>query len=97
MRTYFTEEGERKRFAVSLFDIDEGEFKPPWVKTEEDLPNACIEDVEKGVLQCPLDGWTTNWRPESRQSYNLARARMIKHCKTSKDDRVREFGLKVFG
>ena len=97
VRTYFTEDGDRKRFAVSLFDIDEGEFKPPWVKTEEDLPNACIEDVEKGVLQCPLDGWTTNWRPESRQSYNLARARMIKHCKTSKDDRVREFGLKVFG
>ena len=72
-------------------------FKAPWVKPEEPLPDALIEDTEHGTLTCPVDQFVTNFKPESRQSYNLARARMGRHCKTSKDDRVREFGMKVFG
>jgi len=48
-------------------------------------------------MSCPVDGFSTNWKPDSRQSYNLARARMSRHCKASKDPRVVEFGLKVFG
>ena len=89
--------GERELLAVSLHDPLSSAFQAPWAKPQEPVPEACVEDAEKGVLQCPVDGWTTNFKPESRQSYNLARARMTKHCKASKDERVREFGLKAFG
>ena len=94
--TYMDENGKRQRFAVKLRDDLPQNFSPSWVKPEEPLPEL-VEDAEKGFLQCPVDGWSTNFNPESRASANVARARMAKHCKTSKDDRVREFGLKVFG
>ena len=60
------------------------------------MPDACVEDAEKGVMSCPIDGFATNWNPESRKAYNLARARMARHCRSSKNPRVQEFGLKVF-
>ena len=95
--TYFTETGERRPFAVPLVETMPEAFAPPWVQEEEPLPSECEEDAEKGSMACPVDGFSTNWKPDSRQSYNLARARMSRHCKASKDPRVVEFGLKVFG
>lgn len=96
--TYMDADGKRQPFRVELHDIGTPQdFKPSWVKEEEPLPDALVEDAEKGVLQCPVDGWATNYNPDSRSAYNMAKARMSRHCKTSKDDRVREFGLKVFG
>ena len=95
--TYFAENGQRKRFAVPLVDIIPEAFSAPWVKKEEPIPDACVEDAEKGTMQCPVDGYSTAWNVDSRQAYNLARARMARHCKTSKDVRVQEFGAKVFG
>jgi len=97
VNTYFDEKGERVSFRVPLRDVAAELFKAPWVKKDEPVPEALIEDTEKGSLKCPVDGWVSNFKPESRQSYNMARARMSRHCKSSKDDRVREFGMKVFG
>ena len=95
--TYFDENGERVSFRVSLRGTAAEVFKAPWVKKAEPVPDALIEDTENGSLKCPVDGWVANFKIDSRQSYNMARARMSRHCKTSKDDRVREFGMKVFG
>jgi hypothetical protein len=80
-----------------LRDAEPVSFKAPWVKKEAAIPDSLIEDTDKGVLQCPIDGWATNFKPESRQSYNIARARMAKHCRSSKDERVQEFAVKIFG
>jgi hypothetical protein len=95
--TFFDDNGDRKPLSLNLRGAGHGEFIAPWIKTEEPIPDALDEDMERGVLQCPVDGWATNFKPESRQSYNIARARMAKHCRSSKNERVREFATKVFG
>jgi hypothetical protein len=95
--TYFDDNGDRQPLSLRLRDAQPTAFKAPWIKTDEVIPDSMIEDTDKGVLQCPIDGWTANFKPESRQSYNMARARMAKHCRASKDDRVQEFAVKVFG
>jgi hypothetical protein len=95
--TYFDENGDRQPLSLSLRDTATTKFTAPWIKKEEPIPDHLTEDLEKGVLQCPVDGWAENFKPDSHQSHNMARARMAKHCKASKDDRVREFAIKVFG
>jgi hypothetical protein len=95
--TYFDDNGDRQPLSVMLRDAAPVSFKAPWVKKEDAIPDSLIEDTDKGILQCPIDGWTTNFKPESRQSYNIARARMSKHCRSSKDERVQEFAIKIFG
>ena len=95
--TYMDANGQRQPLAVSLQDDPTAPFHPDWVKPEEPLPEDCEVDSERGILTCPVDGWSTNFKPDSRSSYNVARARMSRHCKNSTDDRVREFGMKVFG
>jgi len=95
--TYMDSTGKRIPFRIELQPQSLQDFTPTWVPDEEPLPTELVHDEEKGFLQCPVDGWSTNYNPDSRSAFNLARARMARHCKTSKDDRVREFGLKVFG
>lgn len=96
INTYIDSEGNRKKFALELVDVGVQEFVAPWTKEQEPIPDSVVEDWEKGRLECPVDGWTTSFKIESKQSYNLARARIAKHCRSSKDERVREFALKVF-
>jgi len=95
--TYIDQDGTRHRFAVPLHTNEGTDFTPPWMQEAEPVPDECVIDVDKGFMQCPVDSWATNFNPDSRQSQNMARARMAKHCRSSKDERVREFGLKVFG
>lgn len=95
--TWIDSNGDRHPFSVELQTTTLQDFHPPWVKEEEPLPDDLVHDAEKGFLQCPVDGWSTNYNTDSRNAYNMARARMSRHCKTSKDDRVQEFGLKIFG
>jgi hypothetical protein len=94
--TYIDSDGNRKKFALELVDVGVQEFVAPWTKEQEPIPDSLVEDWDKGRLECPVDGWTTSFKPESKQSYNLARARIAKHCRSSKDERVREFALKAF-
>jgi hypothetical protein len=95
--TYIDDQGARQPLALSLQDSPIAAFHPEWVKPEAPLPDACDIDAELGSISCPVDGWSTMFKPESRSSFNVARARMARHCKASKDDRVRAFGEKVFG
>ena len=94
--TWLDEDGKRHPFKVPLHEQSMQEAMP-WTKEAEPIPDAYIHDEEKGVIQCPIDGWSTNYNPDSRSAFNVARARMARHCKASKDERVREFGMKVFG
>ena len=94
--THIDNKGNRHRFAIPLHAQGPG-FVPAWLQPEEPLPDECVLDLDKGFIQCPVDGWATNFNPASQSSQNVARARMAKHCRGSKDERVREFGLKVFG
>ena len=96
INTYIDSDGNRKKFALELVDVGVQEFVAPWTKEQEPIPDSLVEDWDKGRLECPVDGWTTSFKPESKQSYNLARARIAKHCRSSKDERVREFALKAF-
>tara|TARA_R100001086_G_scaffold246499_1_gene178823 strand:- start:3040 stop:3684 length:645 start_codon:yes stop_codon:yes gene_type:complete len=95
--TYIDDNGNRQPLAVSFRDVLPTAFKAPWIPSEEPIPDQLVEDMDKGVIQCPIDGWAANFKPESRQSYNMARARMARHCKSSKNERVQEFAMKVFG
>jgi hypothetical protein len=95
--TYLDEDGARQRLALNLKGSPTAAFHPDWVKPEAPLPDAYDIDEDQGIISCPVDGWSTMFKPESRSSFNVARARMARHCKASKDDRVREFGEKVFG
>ena len=94
--TYIDADGNRQPLAVSLTESPVASFHPDWVKPEAPLPDAYVVDEDQGILTCPVDGWSTNFKPESRSSFNVARARMARHCKSSKDERVREFALKAF-
>jgi len=95
--TWIDSHGKRHPFRVPLQQTTPQDFKADWVQEDAPLPDELVHDPAKGFLQCPVDGWSTNYNPESRSAYNVARARVARHCKASKDDRVREFGLKVFG
>ena len=96
VNTYIDSNGNRKKFSVAFVDAGTDQFVAPWVKEQKPIPDNILEDWDKGRLECPVDGWTTSFKPDSKQSYNLARARIAKHCRSSKDERVREFALKVF-
>tara|TARA_R110002020_G_scaffold364119_2_gene576401 strand:+ start:1552 stop:2193 length:642 start_codon:yes stop_codon:yes gene_type:complete len=93
--TWLDEDGTRHPFKVSMHE-QPIQAAMPWTKEAEPIPDAYIHDEEKGVIQCPIDGWSTNYNPDSRSAFNVAHARMARHCKASKDERVREFGMKVF-
>lgn len=95
--TYIDNEGKRHPFEVNLRDTAAEFFKAPWAKEDKPVPDDLEIDNEHGTITCPVDKYVTNFKPESRQSFNMARTQMSRHCKTSKDDRVREFGMKVFG
>ena len=96
--TYIDEQGIHHPLQLELHDSAVPDMEMPWAQhTKEPIPDEIIHDAKNGKLECPGDGWATNYNPDSRMAYNVARARMARHCKTSKDDRVREFGLKVFG
>lgn len=94
--TYIDNDGNRHPFRLKLRDPEVEAFAPPWTKEQEPVPDKAIEDWDRGRIECPVDGWTTSFKVESKQSYNMARARLARHCRSSKDERVREFALKVF-
>jgi hypothetical protein len=95
--TYLDENGKRQPLAIELKGSPTKTFHPDWVKPEAPLPDDCTIDSDEGIITCPVDGWSTNFKPDSRSSFNMARARVARHCKSSTNDRVREFGAKVFG
>ena len=71
--TYIDDQGARQPLALSLQDSPIAAFHPDWIKPEAPLPDACDIDEELGSISCPVDGWSTMFKPESRSSFNVAR------------------------
>jgi len=99
VRTYFDENGDRKRYAIELIGDAAPTFKAPWTKAAEPLPQDVIEDQEKGFFRCPLCEFTVNYDAGVQTQRNIARAKMATHLKSSKKDpdRHRELHGVVFG
>ena len=101
VHTYFDEKGERHEFAVPLLGTDEVTWVPDWAKGPTDVPTdktGIWVDSPNNRFEC-FCGHTESFGPDSRSSYNSARARMSKHLRSAKDevDRHREIHTNEFG
>ena len=96
---WIDDEGKRHKLAIDLVHPTVAAFQPKWVKPDTPLPEDFIDDPKKGKLECPLCGWVTQYNPDSRSTYNVARARAAAHCKQARKEAElhREFGTVVFG
>lgn len=99
VRTYFDSEGNRLPFKVSLLPAAEETWKPDWIAQAKAIPTWKLT-VNKDLnrVECPC-GATETFKPESRASYNAARARMSKHLRrvTDQVEEHRELHTTEFG
>jgi predicted nucleic-acid-binding Zn-ribbon protein len=83
VKTYFDAEGNRKEFAVHLFDnIDRNEWRPEWMQAKvaaAPSTKKLFNDVENRRIECPICKHTESYKAESASSERAARARMSKH------------------
>lgn len=99
VRTYFDEKGERVPFAVELVPQGDTEWSPEWVKADLPPKGAGIQvNQDANRVEC-FCGHTESFNPESRGSFNAARARISKHLRQAKVDveQHREVHTNEFG
>lgn len=99
VRTYFDAKGERVPFAVELVSQGDVEWNPEWVKADQPASGAGITvNQEKNRIEC-FCGHTESFNPESRGSFNAARARTSKHLRSAKVEveKHREVHTSEFG
>lgn len=98
VRTYFDENGDRKRFAVPLHGEDTPTFLPPWIKTAVHY-DKLIENDTEGWIRCPICQHTERYQNESQSNRSAAQGRMARHLLTEKKqaDAHRELHTKVYG
>lgn len=102
IKTYFDEKGQRVPFAVALVEGSivgpEEVFAPEYAQA--DAPTDGIKlDADNRRVECLVCGHTESFNPESRASFNAARARMSKHLRKStiEPERHREVHTQEFG
>lgn len=96
VRTYFDPQGNRIPFAINLTTSLERQWVPEWLATQPEVapgvaaeikpakePELTLND-EKNRIEC-FCGHTETFRPDSRASYNAARARISKHLRKATD------------
>jgi hypothetical protein len=89
VKSYFDKYGNRVPFAVNIVeDAQTGKWKPSWVRKAKEavteIPQEIIKEPEgENCVKCgvPGCGHTETFKPESRSSYNAARARLSKHMR----------------
>ena len=105
VRTYFGKGGERIPFAVELVPDELGTWAPPGT-TEAPIEKFLRLDSESHRIECRVPiadgtvcGHAETYKPDSRSSYNAARARMSKHLRkaTENIDDHRELHTNEFG
>ena len=88
--TYFDTDGQRKSLIIQLMDVDLTEWVPEWASPEPpaapkvDPAAAVITNDQANRVECLVCGHTESFKPESRASFNAARARMSRHLRSSK-------------
>lgn len=105
VRTYFGPTGERIPFAISLIP----DTQIPWAGpgfTETPVGNGLVVDDKANRIECTIKkvngdicGHTESFKPDSRASFNAARARMSKHLRkaTEEVEAHRELHTNEFG
>lgn len=88
VKTYFDATGKRIAFAVNLFGDRTAAWKPEWVKTQPATVMQLKEVAEENCWKCgvPGCGHTEVYKPDSRASRSVARARMSKHLRKAQSD-----------
>lgn len=97
VRSYFNDQGERVRFEIELIPTGGEDWVAP---IKADLPqNGIRVDTTNKRIECSVCAHTESFNPESRGSYNMARARMSKHLRTTLEevDLHREIHTMEFG
>jgi hypothetical protein len=96
VRTYFGKDGQRHVFAVQFVPDGVTEYIPEW---QADIPkDGLVVSTEFNRIEC-FCGHTERYNPDSRGSFNSARARMSKHLRSATEevDRHREIHTNEFG
>src|SRR3990167_7378858 len=90
VKTYFARDGVRKEFRVEYVPSGQGQWVAEWAEqvAEVDQPViGLIVNKDQRRIEC-FCGHTEKFNPESRASFNAARARISKHLRA---DKVQEF------
>ncbi len=99
VKTYFDSKGERKPFAVEFVDDGNTNWHPEWAETDQPKVSSGIRvDDQMHRIECLVCGQCESFKPESRASFNAARARMSKHLQkaTTKVEQHREAHVMEF-
>ena len=86
VKTYFARDGVRKEFRVEYVPSGQGQWVAEWAEqvAEVDQPViGLIVNKDQRRIEC-FCGHTEKFNPESRASFNAARARISKHLRSDK-------------
>ena len=88
--TYFDERGKRHSLLLNLYGVGGGAWVPEWAKTGKgtDAPDSTVTGLSLNETANRYEcfcGHTEHFKPESRSSFNAAKARMGKHAMRAKD------------
>ena len=104
VKSYFDKEGNRIPFAVKFVPDEVSDWTPEWLQkvaeTDQPAPTDGLKvDEVSNRIECLICGHTESFKPESRASFNAARARTSKHLRSATDrvDEHREVHSKEFG
>lgn len=92
VRTYFASDGTRKVFAVEYVPSGQETWRAEWAEkvAEMDQPTTGLRvNNQDRRIEC-FCGHTEKFNPESRASYNAARARISKHLRSDKEPKYIE-------
>lgn len=98
--TYFDSEGKRVKFEINLVEDEQEQWQPEWISNpkEAETPQLVVDETNNRI-ECSVCGHTESFNPESRASFNAARARISKHLRkaTNQVDAHRELHTLEFG
>lgn len=86
VRTYFDSDGQRQHFRIEYVPSGQGTWVAEWAEkvAEVDQPVTGLRtNKELRRIEC-FCGHTEQFNPDSRASYNAARARISKHLRSDK-------------
>ena len=89
VKTYFDENGNRKTLAIELVPDGMTDWTPEWVKPVEGkktVAKTISLNASANRIECEICGHTESFKPESRASFNAARARISKHLRKGKSE-----------
>ena len=91
VKTYFAKDGSRVPFAVPFVPDGVEAWEPEWLAkvaaADQPAPTDGLKvDEVNNRVECLVCGNTQSFNPNSRASFNAARARMSKHLRTAITD-----------